>query len=74
MERSSFFLQSPQLICMDKLLKKKKGIKIDENIYSPEYIANLELQAKQESNKVNYKINIKNVLEPEKSKSFIFKS
>ncbi|CAI2381821.1 unnamed protein product [Moneuplotes crassus] len=67
MERSKYFLQSPQLACMDKLIKKKKGMMIDENIYSPKFIEQLEQKAEDEVNFGDYKVNIKNVLESQKN-------
>ena len=68
LERSRFFAQSPQLVYMDKLIKKKKGMEIDEKIYDPELINEIEEGLLQDRSEVNYKINIKNVLESEKSK------
>ena len=53
---------------MDKLIKKKKGMEIDEKIYDPELINEIEEGLLQDRSEVNYKINIKNVLESEKSK------
>lgn len=63
------FAKSPQLVNMDKMIKKKKGIEIDERIYDIEYISRLEQKVKSQNSETDYKINIKKVLESEKSKS-----
>jgi len=41
LERSRFFAQSPQLILLDKLMRKKRGIKVDSKIYEPEFMSDI---------------------------------
>jgi hypothetical protein len=65
------FAKSPQLVSMDRMLKRMKGIEINEEIYDQEFISKLEQKAKDQESETDYKVNIKRVLESEKSKFFV---
>ena len=47
LERGRLFAQSPRLVHMDKLIRKNKGLKIDEKIYTPEYFTNIQKKVKE---------------------------
>ena len=57
---------------MDKIFRQKRGLGIDETIYQQEFIDMVEEQAKEKESEVNFKANIRNMFESEKSTGFGF--